>query len=138
MDVNGGAVAQAFRAHGAQRMIHGHTHRPARHVHDVDGTPRERWVLADWHDRGHYLAVDERGRRTSARSPEMTPELFSPAWFSALGAIVAHRPRAGRGQRAGHRPRRTQRSRRSMQQRVVLWGTFGAIAIRAALTAVVV
>jgi len=63
MDVNADAVAQAFRAHGATRMIHGHTHRPARHEHIVDGTPRERWVLADWHDRGHYLAVDANGVR---------------------------------------------------------------------------
>ncbi len=61
MDVNGAAVEQALRSHGAQRMIHGHTHRPARHVHAVDGTARERWVMADWHDRGHYLAVDEQG-----------------------------------------------------------------------------
>jgi UDP-2,3-diacylglucosamine hydrolase len=61
MDVNGGAVARAFAAHRAQRMIHGHTHRPARHEHVVDGTLRERWVMADWHDRGHYLAVDESG-----------------------------------------------------------------------------
>jgi UDP-2,3-diacylglucosamine hydrolase len=61
MDVNGAAVEQAFRAHGARRMIHGHTHRPARHVHAVDGTTCERWVMADWHDRGHYLAVDEQG-----------------------------------------------------------------------------
>jgi UDP-2,3-diacylglucosamine hydrolase len=61
MDVNPGAVEAAFRAHGAQRMIHGHTHRPLRHVHDVDDAARERWVMADWHDRGHYLAVDEHG-----------------------------------------------------------------------------
>jgi UDP-2,3-diacylglucosamine hydrolase len=61
MDVNAGAVAAAFRAHRAQRMIHGHTHRPNRHDHDVDGVRRERWVMADWHDQGHYLAVDERG-----------------------------------------------------------------------------
>jgi len=61
MDVNAAAVAEAFRRHGAQRMIHGHTHRPNRHQHDVDGTLRERWVMADWHDRGHYLAVDEHG-----------------------------------------------------------------------------
>ena len=43
------------------RMIHGHTHRPARHQHAVDGTTRERFVLADWHDRGQYLAVDADG-----------------------------------------------------------------------------
>ena len=61
MDVNAGAVAAAFRLHGAQRMIHGHTHRPNRHRHEVDGTSRERWVMADWHDRGHYLAVDAHG-----------------------------------------------------------------------------
>ena len=57
------AVADAFRAHGAQRMIHGHTHRPARHVHDVDGAERERYVLADWHEHGQYLAVDANGVR---------------------------------------------------------------------------
>jgi UDP-2,3-diacylglucosamine hydrolase len=61
MDVNADAVADAFRRHGAQRMIHGHTHRPNRHRHDVAGTWRERWVMADWHEHGHYLAVDEQG-----------------------------------------------------------------------------
>ncbi len=63
MDVNADAVADAFRAHGAPRMIHGHTHRPARHVHDVDGATHERYVLADWHDHGQYLAVDAAGVR---------------------------------------------------------------------------
>ena len=61
MDVAPAAVAEAFRAHDAQRMIHGHTHRPARHVHDVDGTPRERLVLADWYDGGSYLEVGRDG-----------------------------------------------------------------------------
>jgi UDP-2,3-diacylglucosamine hydrolase len=42
-------------------MIHGHTHRPARHASLVDGTPRERIVLADWDDRGHYLVIDATG-----------------------------------------------------------------------------
>jgi UDP-2,3-diacylglucosamine hydrolase len=71
MDVAAGAVDDAFRAHGVARMIHGHTHRPARHAHAVDGTARERYVLADWHDRGHYLAVDADGvhvREIAARS----------------------------------------------------------------------
>ncbi|MCC6197652.1 MAG: UDP-2,3-diacylglucosamine diphosphatase [Burkholderiales bacterium] len=61
MDVTPNAIAQAIRDHGAQRLIHGHTHRPARHVHEVDGTARERIVLHDWHDSGHYLAVDAAG-----------------------------------------------------------------------------
>lgn len=61
MDVNDSAVVDALRAHTAHRMIHGHTHRPARHEHDVDGTISERFVLADWHDHGQYLAVDAHG-----------------------------------------------------------------------------
>jgi UDP-2,3-diacylglucosamine hydrolase len=44
-----------------QRMIHGHTHRPARHEHIVDGRTCERFVLADWHEQGQYLAVDAGG-----------------------------------------------------------------------------
>lgn len=63
MDVTPDAVAEAFRAHHAQRMIHGHTHRPARHVHAVDGHERERIVLADWYDGGSYLEVGADGVR---------------------------------------------------------------------------
>jgi UDP-2,3-diacylglucosamine hydrolase len=55
MDVTPDAVEQAFRESGCTLMIHGHTHRPARHVHRVDGTERVRWVLADWYERGSYL-----------------------------------------------------------------------------------
>lgn len=54
-DVAAAAVDDAFRRHNVQRMIHGHTHRPARHHSVVDDHPRERIVLADWHDRGHVL-----------------------------------------------------------------------------------
>jgi len=61
MDANAQAVAQAFRDAGVSRMIHGHTHRPARHVHVVDGRECERWVLADWCERGSYLRCDSRG-----------------------------------------------------------------------------
>jgi UDP-2,3-diacylglucosamine hydrolase len=61
MDVNDQAVAQAFRVHGARRLIHGHTHRPARHLHQVDGQTCERWVLSDWYSRGQYLKVSPDG-----------------------------------------------------------------------------
>jgi UDP-2,3-diacylglucosamine hydrolase len=61
MDVNADAVAGAFRQHDVTRMIHGHTHRPARHATIVDGREHERWVLPDWYDRGAYLAVDAGG-----------------------------------------------------------------------------
>jgi len=61
MDVNPGAVSDAFRAHKVARMIHGHTHRPARHIVDLDGIKAERFVLADWHDAGSYLEVTALG-----------------------------------------------------------------------------
>lgn len=61
MDVNAAAVAAAFDAHAASRMIHGHTHRPARHALTVNGLPRERWVLADWHGQANWLQVDSSG-----------------------------------------------------------------------------
>ena len=61
MDVEPDAVADMFRRHSVTRMIHGHTHRPARHSLDVDGEPRERIVLADWNDRGHYLEASAAG-----------------------------------------------------------------------------
>jgi UDP-2,3-diacylglucosamine hydrolase len=55
MDVNATAVADLFRTHHVSRMIHGHTHRPARHELVVDGTFCERWVLSDWRDTAPYL-----------------------------------------------------------------------------------
>jgi UDP-2,3-diacylglucosamine hydrolase len=63
MDTNANAVTEAFRRHGVTRMIHGHTHRQARHEHIVDGRVRERWVLGDWHASGNALAVDTNGCR---------------------------------------------------------------------------
>jgi UDP-2,3-diacylglucosamine hydrolase len=59
MDVNAGAVAEAFRQHGVRRMVHGHTHRPARHELEVDGRRCERWVLPDWYGSGGYLKIDD-------------------------------------------------------------------------------
>jgi UDP-2,3-diacylglucosamine hydrolase len=63
MDVAPAEVEAALRRHGYPRLIHGHTHRPARHVHTVDGHVCERWVLADWYQSGSYLACDESGCR---------------------------------------------------------------------------
>jgi UDP-2,3-diacylglucosamine hydrolase len=63
MDVNAGAVAEAFRRHGVRTLVHGHTHRAARHAHEVDGRGCERWVLPDWYGPGGYLVVDAAGAR---------------------------------------------------------------------------
>jgi UDP-2,3-diacylglucosamine hydrolase len=63
MDVSESAVREALRAHGLTRLVHGHTHRPARHTLEVDGRRCERWVLPDWYEHGGYLAIDEAGPR---------------------------------------------------------------------------
>jgi UDP-2,3-diacylglucosamine hydrolase len=63
MDVNADTVRETFRQLGVRRMIHGHTHRPARHEVEVDGARCERWVLPDWYGRGGYLALDDVGPR---------------------------------------------------------------------------
>jgi UDP-2,3-diacylglucosamine hydrolase len=56
MDVNADAVAKAFRDHRFPVMVHGHTHRPAKHTHSIDGHTCARWVLQDWHTFGGYLS----------------------------------------------------------------------------------
>lgn len=62
MDVAPDAVAAALRTAGyPARLIHGHTHRPARHELSVDGHRCERWVLSDWYRNGEYLRVDDGG-----------------------------------------------------------------------------
>ena len=66
MDVAPATVDNAFRTHEYARLIHGHTHRPARHEHNVDGRDCERWVLADWYDHGSYLLCDASGCRTQS------------------------------------------------------------------------
>jgi UDP-2,3-diacylglucosamine hydrolase len=62
MDVNTDAVAHTMRTHGVQRLIHGHTHRPAVHRFELDGADCQRYVLQDWHGtHGGVLVCDEAG-----------------------------------------------------------------------------
>lgn len=63
MDVAQATVEQTLRTHGYPRLIHGHTHRPARHEHRVDGRICVRWVLSDWYQQGSYLTCDADGCR---------------------------------------------------------------------------
>lgn len=55
MDVNAEAVAAALREAGVTTLVHGHTHRPAVHELDLDGTPATRIVLGDWYEQGTVL-----------------------------------------------------------------------------------
>ena len=61
MDVAPAEVESVLRRYGYPLLIHGHTHRPARHLHTVDGQACERWVLADWYRGGSYLACGKSG-----------------------------------------------------------------------------
>ena len=58
MDVTPDEVHKIMRYHGAQRLIHGHTHRPARHPVTLDGQAAERIVLGDWHELGWCLRLE--------------------------------------------------------------------------------
>ena len=61
MDVTPVTVEDTLREFGYPRLIHGHTHRAGRHVHELDGHRCERWVLNDWYERGGYLRCDAGG-----------------------------------------------------------------------------
>jgi len=61
MDVNADTVSALLREHGYPRLIHGHTHRPARHLHHIDGYNCERWVLGDWDTKANALRCDSSG-----------------------------------------------------------------------------
>jgi len=63
MDVNTDTVSALLREHGYPRLIHGHTHRPARHLHHLDGHKCERWVLGDWDTKANALRCDSSGIR---------------------------------------------------------------------------
>ena len=58
-DVAPDAVEALLREHGADDLIHGHTHRPAVHPLNVDGRECRRIVLADWYAGGAVLAVED-------------------------------------------------------------------------------
>lgn len=66
MDVNHEAITGLFEQTATATMIHGHTHRPARHDYQEDGKARVRYVLSDWDldgaaPRGDWLALDANG-----------------------------------------------------------------------------
>jgi UDP-2,3-diacylglucosamine hydrolase len=63
MDVAPEAVEAAFAASDCDVLIHGHTHRPGKHVYRVGGRERVRWVLPDWYERGGYLEASPTGVR---------------------------------------------------------------------------
>lgn len=61
MDVNQQAVETVMREHQTYDLIHGHTHRPAQHVFELDGQRARRTVLGDWYEHGSVLRCDANG-----------------------------------------------------------------------------
>lgn len=62
MDVNPDAVIALLREFNhPEWLIHGHTHRPGKHVIDDQGYTSTRWVLSDWYDTGDYLRCSTEG-----------------------------------------------------------------------------
>ncbi len=59
MDVNFEAVEKCFKAYPSATLIHGHTHRPGKNLHDAGlGRICERWVLPDWHNKAVGLKFE--------------------------------------------------------------------------------
>ncbi len=55
MDVTPSEVEREILAHGVRQLIHGHTHRPARH----DLAPGVRWVLGAWEETGWFIEASK-------------------------------------------------------------------------------
>ncbi|MBN8431865.1 UDP-2,3-diacylglucosamine diphosphatase [Microbulbifer salipaludis] len=61
MDVTPEEVHKVMRDHQVRTLIHGHTHRPARHALTIDDQAAERLVLGDWGELGWCIRADDAG-----------------------------------------------------------------------------
>lgn len=61
LDANPDTILRVLAENGWPRLIHGHTHRSAHHVHQAAGHSAERWVLPDWYETGGFLRCDAKG-----------------------------------------------------------------------------
>ena len=68
MDVTPEEVVNCLEDYQCQLLIHGHTHRPAKHELIANGKKAQRIVLGDWYDQGAWLKV----------TPESMELLFQP------------------------------------------------------------
>ncbi len=61
MDVNQQSVESTIRRFKIDTLIHGHTHRPAIHRFQLDGTDVQRIVLGDWYRQSSVLRLTRSG-----------------------------------------------------------------------------
>ena len=57
MDVNASEVEKLIKVHSPNVIIHGHTHRPNIHIHEIDQQKVMRYVLGDWYDKFFILSL---------------------------------------------------------------------------------
>lgn len=70
MDATDEAVEEALSRHQVTRLIHGHTHRPHVHQHQLpSGKTAERIVLGDWYEHGSVLEVHAEGFKLRQEEP---------------------------------------------------------------------
>ena len=75
MDVTPDEVVAEMARWGVQRLIHGHTHRPAIHELEAGGQPARRYVTGDWHEQAWYIEARENAE----------PELLSVPFSELTG-----------------------------------------------------
>ncbi|MVW77131.1 UDP-2,3-diacylglucosamine diphosphatase [Pseudomonas xionganensis] len=61
VDVTPDEVLRVMTEKGVRTLIHGHTHRPATHILQINGQAARRIVLGDWDKQGWALQVDQQG-----------------------------------------------------------------------------
>ena len=61
VDVTPDEVLRVMTEQGVRTLIHGHTHRPATHILQINGQAARRIVLGDWDKQGWALQVDQQG-----------------------------------------------------------------------------
>ena len=66
MDVNNDAVLKIFRDSGSELIIHGHTHRPAKHSNILGPGTGTRVVLGDWDRKGWYAEIKNKNLTLSS------------------------------------------------------------------------
>jgi UDP-2,3-diacylglucosamine hydrolase len=69
MDVTPEEVVRELETHKVQRLIHGHTHRPAEHQLQANDRPAKRIVLGDWAENVWWLDVQPDSEPVLAKHP---------------------------------------------------------------------
>lgn len=81
MDATEDAVVKMATDADASLMVHGHTHRPAEHLHRAGEAILNRYVLPDWYAaqgadtsrRGYFLVLDAKGMQVMRPTPPSSP-----------------------------------------------------------------